>query len=183
MESGATDFGDTTHGKAVSFRPAQPSDAATLGAAIAAGFAEFRAFAPHGWKPPTAARETELLEGLLGWSAYWCLVATVEGRAVGHIAFLPAAAAYLPSDEPGLAHLRQLFVTPERWGTGLASTLHKAALREAASRGFERFRLFTATGQVRARRFYEREGWTSTGAPFDAAIGLEAIAYRRATRV
>jgi hypothetical protein len=42
-------------------------------------------------------------------------------------------------------------------------------------------RLFTPSGQKRARRFYEREGWWLARPPaFDERIGLEIAEYRRA---
>jgi GNAT superfamily N-acetyltransferase len=165
-----------------SFRLASAADAPALGAGIAAGFDGFRRFAPADWTPPSAARETELVSELLKRDTYWCQVAELRGVIVGQVAFLPATDAYLPSDEPGLAHLCQLFVDPELWGTGLAATLHGAALREAAARDFDDLRLFAPTGQTRACRFYEREGWILTGPPFIADSGLEAVTYRRSTK-
>jgi len=40
-------------------------------------------------------------------------------------------------------------------------------------------RLFTPAGQRRARRFYEREGWTLVEAPrFEDAFGLDVAEYR-----
>ena len=63
-------------------------------------------------------------------------------------------------------HLRNLFVAREHWGGGLASAMHAAAVGAAAQRGHTAMRLFVATGQERARRFYAREGWADVGAPF-----------------
>jgi len=41
-------------------------------------------------------------------------------------------------------------------------------------------RLFTPAGHGRARRFYEREGWTAAGPPTDEnAFGMALIEYRR----
>ena len=82
-------------------------------------------------------------------------------------------------DVPGVAHFWQLFVRAPWWGTGLATELHAAAVAEAAHRGFAAMRLFTPAGQARARRFYEREGWTG-GAPFDDdTFGMPLVEYRR----
>jgi hypothetical protein len=40
-------------------------------------------------------------------------------------------------------------------------------------------RLFVASGQRRARRFYEREGWRAASEPFlDPGPGLEIVEYR-----
>jgi hypothetical protein len=41
-------------------------------------------------------------------------------------------------------------------------------------------RLFTAAGQARARRFYEREGWAAPEPPRpDPAFGMDTVEYRR----
>lgn len=98
----------------------------------------------------------------------------------GHVAFMPATLALRVSDEPGLAHFWMLFVRPSHWGTGLAGELHAEALREATARGFSSIRLFAAAGQARARRFYEREGWSAAGEAFeDPDFGMALVEYRR----
>jgi hypothetical protein len=61
--------------------------------------------------------------------------------------------------------------------------LHTRALHAARERGFTAIRLFTPTGQARARRFYEREGWTVNGEPFcDPGFGLQLVEYHRSLR-
>jgi hypothetical protein len=65
----------------------------------------------------------------------------------------------------------------------VAHALHAAALDEARERGLTEQRLFVATGQARARRFYEREGWSFAGDPFDDPVpGLTVIEYRYTPR-
>jgi predicted GNAT family N-acyltransferase len=54
------------------------------------------------------------------------------------------------------------------------------ARKAAAARGFSEMRLFVVTGQARARRFYEREGFAAVGEPFDPGMGLPTLIYRRA---
>jgi GNAT superfamily N-acetyltransferase len=99
---------------------------------------------------------------------------------VGHVAFLPGTMAHTATDEPGLAHFWMLFVRPSHWGTGLATQLHREAVREAAARGYASMRLFTPAGQTRARRFYEREGWIAAGEPVeDDDFGLPVVEYRQ----
>jgi GNAT superfamily N-acetyltransferase len=93
----------------------------------------------------------------------------------------PAARVEHPVDDPALAHLRNLFVRGDLWGSGLARTLHTTALDAARERGFSAIPLFCAAGQARARRFYEREGWETVGTPWhEAALGLDMVEYRRA---
>jgi GrpB-like predicted nucleotidyltransferase (UPF0157 family)/ribosomal protein S18 acetylase RimI-like enzyme len=167
------------------FRAAVPHDAEWLGLAVAEGFQSYLPFAPAGWTPRPASTETEPLRALLDSEDFWCLLAWAADIVLaGHIAFLPATRAWRAVEDPELAHLRQLFVAPAFWGTGLARTLHTRAIEAARERGFTTMRLFTPTGQARARRFYEREGWTVNGEPFsDSGFGgLELISYRRSVR-
>jgi GNAT superfamily N-acetyltransferase len=164
------------------FRAATPDDAERMVAITVEGFETYRSFAPEGWSPPSASQEAARLLSLLGEDHVWYLVAVSEGAMVGHVGFLPAnRLSWARADEPGLVHFRQLFVTPAHWGTGLATRLHAAAVDEARARGFTAMRLFTPGGQERARRFYEREGWSLARPPaFDERIGFEIAEYRRA---
>jgi GNAT superfamily N-acetyltransferase len=164
----------------LSFRPAAPDDAELIAAAVARGFEGYREFAPAGWERPLVEREAELVRVALADSGSWCAIAEAGGVMAGHSFFAPAAAGARASEEPGLAHLRGLFVEPEWWGSGLARELHSMAIGEAARRGWHAMRLFTPEGNARARRFYEREGWTRTGATFELANGLPTVEYRRA---
>jgi GNAT superfamily N-acetyltransferase len=163
------------------FRAATRDDAPAIVAITIEGFEGYRAFAPAGWEPPSAADELDRLSGLLGRDDVWYRVAEHTGEIVGHVGFLPAAnLVWAPSDDRGLVHFRQLFVRKGYWGSGLATTLHAAAIEEARARGFTSMRLFTPAGQMRARRFYEREGWTLARPPaIEPRIGLEIAEYRR----
>ena len=161
-------------------RAAVVADAAAMAAGMVAGLDGYRRFAPAGWRPPTAADEEAHLRTLLADPHVWGCVADAGGRVVGQVTILPAARAARPADDPGLMHLRNLFVDAGHWGDGLATALHAAALDAAAQRGFVAMRLFVATGQARARRFYAREGWREAGAPFpEASLGLELVEMRR----
>jgi GNAT superfamily N-acetyltransferase len=162
-------------------RAATAGDADAMVAVTAEGFETYRSFAPDGWTPPSASQELERLLRLLGDGDVWYQVAEHEGELVGHVGFLPAERTFAPVGDPGLAHFRQLFVTRAHWGRGLATRLHAAAIDEARARRFTGMRLFTPGGQERARRFYEREGWSLARPPaFDERIGLEIAEYRRA---
>ena len=52
--------------------------------------------------------------------------------------------------------LHALYVDPDRWGTGVAAALHAALDLTAAT-------LVVLAGNARARRFYEKQGWTFDG--------------------
>ncbi len=139
----------------------------------------YRAFAPPEWEPPPVEDEITLVRDLLAEESTWCRLAEVDGRVVGQCTFLPAARSSVPVDEPGLAHLRNLFVDREHWGTGLATELHGAAISAARRRGYSHMRLFTPAAQARARRFYEREGWVQAGDEFHSpGPDLVIVEYR-----
>jgi GNAT superfamily N-acetyltransferase len=164
-----------------SLRPATPSDAEQVIALLEEGFEGYRPIAPPGWEPPDANAELERLRTFLGNDEVWCLIAEEDGAPAGHVAIMPARLHPRQSDDAGLAHFWQLFVRPRWWGTGLATELHAEAVREASARGFTSMRLFTPAAQARARRFYEREGWTAAGEPADDLdIGMPVVEYRRA---
>jgi len=72
-----------------------------------------------------------------------------------------------------------MFARPAHWGTGLAPDLLARAVVAARERGFTAMRLFTPAGQARARRFYEREGWSLVREFDDDRLGLRVAEYRR----
>ena len=160
-------------------REATPADVEHLAEAVVEGVEDYPSFAPEGWAPPLAAMEAEHLHVLLRDERVRCFVAESGGEMVGQVTVLPATRAARPADEPGLAHLSNLFVRRDHWGTGLASALNAAAVEAARAGGFTELRLFVAEGQSRARRFYEREGWRPAGEPFfDDGPGLTLVEYR-----
>jgi GNAT superfamily N-acetyltransferase len=164
----------------LTLRRATAADADVLAGTVAEGFASYRAFAPPGWRAPD---RLELALGIavrLGQPSVRAWLAEDGEVPAGHVTWLPAAEARHASDEPGLAHLEQLFVRRAHWSTPAASLLLARAVEQAAAEGFRRMRLGTPTGQARARRFYEREGWTATGEPWaEQPLGLELIEYVR----
>jgi GNAT superfamily N-acetyltransferase len=165
----------------ISFRAATLADAEALAQGVVDGVEGYRAFAPPAWSPPRLASEIEHLHERLADEQVWCLVAEAGGEVVGQITVLPAArAARSVDDEPGLAHLSNIFVREDMWGSGLARELQAAGVEAARERGFTEMRLFVAAGQARARRFYEREGWVRVGEEFyDPVPGLVLLEYRR----
>jgi GNAT superfamily N-acetyltransferase len=164
---------------APTFRTAEAADAEPLARAVIEGFELYREFAAPGWEPPPLADEIDLQRKLLADDDVWCRLAEADGRLVGQVTFLPVARAAEPVDDPGLAHLRNLFVDREYWGSGVARELHAGAVAAARSRGFERMRLFTPARHGRARRFYEREGWTVAGDEFySPRPALVIVEYR-----
>jgi GNAT superfamily N-acetyltransferase len=167
---------------ALTFRAATRRDAGRLAAVMVEGFETYRAFAPD--SPAPAAEEiVEILEARLETPTVWCELAERGQDVAGYVSLLPASDSRRPVADPGLAHFWMLFVRASWWGTGLAHRLHGAACAAAAARGYTAMRLFTPAGQARARRFYEREGWTPAGEPhLDDDLRMELVEYRRALR-
>lgn len=61
------------------------------------------------------------------------------------------------------AHLSHLYVDPARWGMGVGTALHTAALNHLRQGGVTHATLWTLEGNIRARLWYERHGWRPTG--------------------
>jgi GNAT superfamily N-acetyltransferase len=75
------------------------------------------------------------------------------------------------------AELRDLYVVPTAWGSGVARALHQTALdwmRDGAGAAI----LWVAEANPRARRFYEREGWTEDGETRQSPLGPRELRYR-----
>jgi GNAT superfamily N-acetyltransferase len=138
------------------------------------GFDGFRAFAGPGWRPPDARAVPEISRGRarLTSPGTWAAIAEEGALVVGHAAYVPQPGA------PGSAHLWQLFVRPQWWGSGVAADLLHAAIAAAAREGYGRMRFFTPRDQARARAFYEREGFRPTGwEGLEEPIGLVLVEY------
>ena len=56
-----------------------------------------------------------------------------------------------------------LYVLPEWWGSGVAQTLHDAAVEHQHALGQTACRLWVLEHNRRARSFYERRGWELNG--------------------
>jgi GNAT superfamily N-acetyltransferase len=162
-------------------RVAEPADAAAISAIRGEAFEGYRSWAPSDWVPPVltqagVARSADALER----PDVWCLLALDGQQVIGH-----AALSLLTMEDPepppvGTINLWQLFARPAWQGRGIATWLIDAAASEARRRGFTRMRLWTPQSQSRARRFYEREGWTLTGGVHeDSPFGLPVVEYTR----
>jgi GNAT superfamily N-acetyltransferase len=79
--------------------------------------------------------------------------------------------------------ITMLYVDPAAWGSGAAAELLHAGLRWIANRGHNEARLRVVEPHLRARRFYEREGWV-VDPDLEPARNdfFKLIYYRRAVR-
>jgi GNAT superfamily N-acetyltransferase len=154
-------------------RAAMAADASELAAVVAEGFESYRSWAPRGWHPPDAALQLAGIRDRLSDTRCVCLLAEDGDRVAGHVAYVPAR------EERGVAHVWMLFLREKWWGTGLAGDLLARAVASAAEEGYAGMRLHTPAEHLRARSFYEREGWTASGDAFyEPMLGLMLVTYR-----
>ena len=76
------------------------------------------------------------------------------------------------------AELRDLYVVPEAWGSGVAEELMEAALADIRADSSAEALLWVGEENARARRFYEREGWTQSGETRASVLGPTEVEYR-----
>ena len=77
-------------------------------------------------------------------------VAVTDGKAVG--------VAAIEGD-----WLNGFYVRPEQWGSDVAPALHDAVVDAIRTAGCARAHLWVLEANARARRFYERLGWSENG--------------------
>jgi GNAT superfamily N-acetyltransferase len=75
-----------------------------------------------------------------------------------------------------------LYVSPDWWSTGTGRSLMAAALTALSEAGYRRAVLWVLAGNDRARRFYERAGFTADGAEnvLTGLGGVLEVRYARA---
>lgn len=105
------------------------------------------------------------------------MVAVVDDEIVA-IAFVAAD----ETDSTGSrGQLVLINVLPKVWGTGIGTDLLHSCLDALSDLGFSEGFLWVATGNDRARRFYEREGWSADGGEQSEKLGgttVEEVRYR-----
>ena len=119
---------------------------------------------------------------------------SADGKVTGWAAFGPhrpdgphtsGAPAGAGADD---AELYAIYVLPELIGTGLGRELTSSCLERTAREGFTRVLLWVVEGNVRARRFYERAGFSPDGAESTEDIDgegtlVQVLRYGRKLRV
>lgn len=64
-----------------------------------------------------------------------------------------------------------LYVDPPQWGSGVSSVLLVAGCDRLSRAGHEKAFLWVLATNMRARRFYERNGWTTDGVQRTVVLG------------
>jgi ribosomal protein S18 acetylase RimI-like enzyme len=174
-------------GPGVSFRATGPDDIDAIDRHVQAGFDSYAAFAGPGWTAPRVQTERARTMALLAAPETWALIADGPRGPAGHVAFCPGRQRVAADSGmgwrtrpliPGLAHLWQLFILPEWWGTTIADQLHQRAREAMVARRMTRARLYTPARHVRARRFYERRGWRAGDEAYNEDLRLDLTEYR-----
>jgi GNAT superfamily N-acetyltransferase len=87
------------------------------------------------------------------------IVAVEEGLIRGFATTAPSREADLPDH----GELYALYVDPGQWGRGMGVALVSAARARLYELGFQNAVLWVMTGNVRAERFYQIDGWVPDG--------------------
>lgn len=113
----------------------------------------------------------------------WTIVAVKEG--VTRDGLICGFATTAPSREPDLANygeLYALYVDPDYWGHGIGIALITAARGRLLELGFQNAFLWVLKGNIRAERFYQRDGWMPDGVRRTQTvwgITVDEIRYQR----
>ena len=157
----------------VIYRDARPADGSELRDLFAESFVETFG---HLYRPSDLQ---EFLDGnsLAKWDGNLAdpdvaiHVAEIDGALAGFVELAPKKLPY-ETNAPAL-ELRRLYLRSSAHGRGIADSLMKWALEEAARRGARELILSVYVDNHRARRFYERYGFEAVGR-YDFMVGTHA---------
>jgi putative acetyltransferase len=138
-------------------RPGTAADAATVADIWHRGW--HLAHARHAPEGLTAARTRHAFDERAATRVADTTVAELAGCVVGFVMVV--------GDE-----VEQVYVDPDHHGAGIAGPLLDEAERQVADAGHGQAWLAVVTGNVRARRFYEKRGWADDGdLPYEVTAG------------
>ncbi len=90
---------------------------------------------------------------------HFALVAERNGQVGG----FASGGASRDEDAPDLGELMMVYVDPDAWGEGIGQALIAGFESRLRQQGYAEALLWVAEDNPRARRFYERAGWTLDG--------------------
>jgi len=123
-------------------------------------------------------RRTVVWKGLLSAAQGVVFVAMKDSHIVGFCDVLPSRDAAAP---PEIAEIAALYVEPSAWGTGAGRSLVASAVEYARDHGFVVLTLWVLSTNTRARRFYEKAGFSPDGAEKSeerSGVSLHELRYR-----
>ena len=142
-------------------RPGTPADADAVAEVWHRGWHD--GHAGHVPRGLTAARTVSAFRARTAAAVDVTTVAEVDGHVAGFVMVV--------GDE-----VEQVFVDRPHRGTGLAGLLLAEAERQVAALGHDVAWLAVVAGNSRARRFYERSGWTDQGdLPYEVTAAGETF--------
>ena len=141
----------TGHDRQVTFRCARPDDAAEIAGIWYRGWCD--GHLGHVSEQLVAVRTPQSFGARAADRIGDTRVALVDGTVAGFVMVV--------DDE-----VEQVYVSAAHRGTGVADALLHEAERLVRANGYTRAWLAVVAGNARARRFYERCGWSDDG-PFD----------------
>ena len=107
------------------------------------------------------------------------LVAEASGVVVGFADVTPSRDDDAAAD---IGEVTSIYAHPDHWGTGTGRELMAAVVDRLRSAGFAATTLWVLRDNARARRFYERAGWSPDGSEKDgvvAGVTVTEVRYRR----
>lgn len=166
----------------VELRPGTAADAAAIARVhVASWQAAYR-----GQLPDSFLDSLSVERRTAGWIASFedgsvgrVVVADRDGVLVG---FATVGSARGDDVDDSVGELYAIYTVPEVWDTGVGTSLHTEALALLATE-YATAVLWVLHTNDRARRFYERHGWTFDGAEKTEQVGevdLVEVRYRRA---
>ena len=106
------------------------------------------------------------------------LVAEKDGRVVAFASLGPARDD-AARDDAARGELYAIYALPDAWGSGAGRALLEAGVEALREGGYREAILWVLDDNPRARRFYEREGWTPDGGTkTDAFFGVRVTEVR-----
>lgn len=138
----------TTDNESVRLRPASDDDARAVAEIWYRGWVD--GHSGHVPDALVAVRTRESFELRAPKRVADTIVATIDRAVVGFV--------MVADDE-----VEQVYVSASHRGSGVADTLLREAEQVVAANGHEQAWLAVVGGNARARRFYERNGWTDQG--------------------
>jgi GNAT superfamily N-acetyltransferase len=106
------------------------------------------------------------------------IVACEDGLILGFATTMPSR----ESDLKEHGELCALYVDPHRWGRGLGVALVSAARANLFEQSFRNAVLWILSGNIRAHRFYQRDGWAPDGVRKTDSIwgvAVDEVRYQR----
>ena len=104
----------------------------------------------------------DVIAGFLADPRYTHLIAELDGQAVGYALIGPNG---LPHAEarPEDGELKRIYLVKSAQGTGAGQALHRAAIAALEARGHRVIWLGVWSRNLRAQRFYEKDGFRTVG--------------------